>query len=299
MHADDETINHLARWAEGRADVRALIITSTRAIPGGQLDAYSDYDVIVVVDDVRSLADDTDWLTEFGTVLVAYWDPLREYPATGAVQLGSIVNYVNGLKIDFGLWSRQTYGDVTAGPEPHPEFDAGCQVVVDKDGLTAELPEPTFAAYIPRRPDEAAYLRVITDFLIGVPYVAKGLLRDELLPTKWVLDFDMRFNYLVPMLEWRVQCDHQWSLKTGNLGKGLTSHLAPDVRSELERTFTGADPEANWDALFVMITLFGRIAREVADLLGFTYPDDLVTRVAAHATRMRRGDFAAGPLPSD
>jgi aminoglycoside 6-adenylyltransferase len=298
VHADDETINHLARWAEGRADVRALIITSTRAIPGGHLDAYSDYDAIVVVDDVRSLADDTDWLTEFGAVLIAYWDPLREDPATGAVRLGSVVNYVNGLKIDFSLWSRQRYVDVTAGPEPHPEFDAGYRVVVDKDGLTAELPEPTFTAYVPRRPDEATYLRLITDFLIGVPYVAKGLLRDELLPTKWVLDFDMRFNYLVPMLEWRVQCDHQWSLKAGNLGKGLTSHLPAAVRSELERTFTGADPEANWEALFVMITLFGRIAREVADLLGFTYPDDLVTSVADHANRMRRGDFAAGPLPS-
>ena len=132
-----------------------------------------------------------------------------------------------------------------------------------------------------------------------MPHVAKGLLRDQLLPTKWVLDFDMRFNYLVPMLEWRVECDHEWSLKTGNLGKGLKAHLPADVWSGLESTFTGADPEANWKALFEMIALFGRVAHEVGGLLGYTYPEDLIARVTDHARRMREGVFAGGPLNTD
>jgi Streptomycin adenylyltransferase len=121
--------------------------------------------------------------------------------------------------------------------------------------------------------------QLITDFLIGVPYVAKSLLRDELLPTKWVLDFDMRFNYLLPLLQWRVECDHDWSLKAGNLGKGLRAHLPTDTWSELEQTFSDATPTANWDALFDMIMLFGRVAREIAELLDYAYPERLVTRV--------------------
>jgi aminoglycoside 6-adenylyltransferase len=292
-------MDRLARWAEGRESVRSLIITSTRAVPGAQVDAYSDFDVIAVVNDVRSMLDDTTWQAHFGEVLISYWDPLNLDPSTGAEWVGNVTNYTNGLKIDFSLWSAQHYTDMTTGPDPHAEFDAGHRVLVDKDGLTTDLPAPTYTSYIPRRPDEATYLRLITDFLIGVPYVAKGLLRDQLLPTKWVLDFDMRFNYLVPMLEWRVECDHDWSLKTGNLGKGLKAHLSADVWSALETTFTGADPEANWKALFDLIELFGRVACEVGGLLGYTYPSDLIAGVTNHAHRMREGVFAGGPLKAD
>jgi aminoglycoside 6-adenylyltransferase len=268
-------------------------------MPGAQVDAYSDYDVVVVVDDVRAMRDDTGWQDHFGEVLISYWDPVERNPSTGAEWVGNITNYASGLKIDFSLWSPQHYADVTAGPDPCAEFDAGYRVVVDKDGLTTQLPAPTFGSYIPARPDEATYLRLITDFLIGVPYVAKSLLRGQLLPAKWVLDCDMRFNYLVPLLEWRVECDHDWSLKTGNLGKGLETHLPADTRRGLERTFTGADPVANWEALFEMIALFDRVAREVADLLGYAHPRDLIRRVTDHAQRMREGVFAGGPLDAE
>jgi aminoglycoside 6-adenylyltransferase len=140
---------------------------------------------------------------------------------------------------------------------------------------------------------------LIIDFLIGVPYVAKSLLRAELLPAKWVLDYDMRFTYLVPMLEWRIEVDHDWSLKPGNLGKGLEKHLPADTWAELVGTFTGPDPQANWNALFAMIDLFARTAAEVADALGYRYPADLVTSVTTHARRMQQGHYATGPRLAD
>jgi aminoglycoside 6-adenylyltransferase len=299
VHTVDTTIGRLARWAEGTDNVRTLIVTSTRAIPGAHVDAYSDYDVVVVVDDVRAMLDDRGWQDDFGEVLISYWDPLEADPSTGAEWVGNITNYASGLKIDFSLWSRQHYADVTAGPDPYPEFDAGYRVLVDKDGLTTDLPAPTFRSYIPARPNEASYLRLITDFLIGVPYVAKCLLRGQLLPAKWVLDCDMRFNYLLPLLEWRVECDHDWSLEIGNVGKGLETHLPADTRRGLERTFAGADPVANWEALFEMIALFNRVAREVADHLGYAHPGNFIHRVTDHAQRMREGVFAGGPLDAE
>ena len=47
--------------------------------------------------------------------------------------------------------------------------------------------------------------------------------------------------------------------------------------------------KANWEALFEMIALFDRVAREVADLLGYTHPENLVHRLTDHAQRMREG----------
>ena len=59
-----------------------------------------------------------------------------------------------------------------------------------------------------------------------------------------------------------------------------------------------APVEANWEALFAMVDFFGRIAGEVAELLGYRYPETLVSRVTDHARRMRQGLFSGGPLPA-
>jgi aminoglycoside 6-adenylyltransferase len=110
----------------------------------------------------------------------------------------------------------------------------------------------------------ARRLRLITDFLIGVPYVAKSLLRGQPVPAEWVLNFDMRFDYLVPLLEWHVECDHDWSLKTGSLGKGLEAHLPGDTWRETGTHLHGCRPQGElWEALFEMIALFDRLAREL------------------------------------
>ena len=62
MTTADPVLSALAEWAESREGVRALILTSTRAVPDAELDAYSDYDVVVVVADVQAMLEDTSWL---------------------------------------------------------------------------------------------------------------------------------------------------------------------------------------------------------------------------------------------
>jgi aminoglycoside 6-adenylyltransferase len=116
------------------------------------------------------------------------------------------------------------------------------------------------STYIPTRPDAQLFQTMITDFFSDVPYVAKCLWRDELLAAKWCLDQDMKHVYLRPLLEWRVQLDHNWSLPVGNLGKGLKKQLAPELWAKLEHCYAGARIEDNWAALFATIELFRQLA---------------------------------------
>jgi aminoglycoside 6-adenylyltransferase len=294
----DATVERLRRWAGARDDIRAMLITSTRAIPNAKVDAYSDYDVILIVREVSPYLADTDWLSAFGTVLVAYFDPPARDPDTGVETCGNVTQYENGLKIDFSLWPVAHLTRIVSLPQLPDELAAGYQVLLDKDGLTAALGAPTYRSYIPPRPDEQTYLRLVNDFYVGPPYVAKCLLRGDLLPARWCFDYDMRYVYLLPMLQWRMECDHGWDQKAANLGKGLQDYLPADVWAELESTFAGADTDQNWHALFSMMAVFGRVAREVAASLGFTYPAELELRVTRHVRRMRAGDFAEGPLPA-
>jgi aminoglycoside 6-adenylyltransferase len=281
----DDILRRLIAWAESRPAIRAMLLTSTRAVPTAPVDALSDYDVILVTVDIQPFHAKRDWLRDFGEVLVAYWDPI--HPDHGLEVFGNVVQYADGLKIDFTLWPVTLMQQIVAKSQLPEELDAGYRVLLDKDSLTEQLPAPTYRAYLPTPPDEATFQRVVEEFFSDVPYVAKCLWRDELLPAKWCLDYDMKHLYLLPLLEWRLQSDHNWSLKIGALGKGLKKHLSPARWSQLERTYAGADIEENWTALFATIRLYGQVASEVADRLGYTYPHALEQRVTAYAEQIR------------
>jgi aminoglycoside 6-adenylyltransferase len=290
----DDVIRRLVRWADRQAAVRAMLLTSTRAIPHAAVDALSDYDVVLAVRDIRPFVADRGWLEDFGEVLVAYWDPIRPDPDHGLERLGNVTQYADGLKIDFNLWPVALLERIAGAPALPVELDAGYRVLADKDGLTVGLRPPTHAAYIPTPPDDATYQAVVNDFFVDAPYVAKCLVRDELLPAKWCLDYDMKHVYLRPMLEWRMECDHGWAVPVRILGKGLKGRLPPDLWTELEGTYAGAGIADNWEALFRTMALFRRVARDVAAHLNYAYPDELDRRVSAYVRRMRdRGHEAA------
>ncbi len=274
-------------WANARPTIRAMLLTSTRAIPGATVDALSDYDVILVVQDIRPFTTDRTWLNDFGEVLVAYWDPIYPDPDTGLEVCGNVTEYGGGLKIDFTLWPVALLQQIAAAPELPAELDAGYRVLLDKDGLTANLRPPTGRSYIPKPPSAERYHQLINDFLSDAPYVAKCLWRDELLPAKWCLDYDMKHVHLRPFLEWYVALTHDWSIPVGSLGKGLKKHLPADIWAALERCYAGAGMEENWQALTHTLVLFRQVATEVGRQLGYSYPEELHHRVVDYVAWIR------------
>ncbi|HWQ11783.1 MAG TPA: aminoglycoside 6-adenylyltransferase [Roseiflexaceae bacterium] len=286
-YSQQDVFRRLVRWAEQRDAVRAMLLTSTRAIPHAQVDALSDYDVILAVTDIRPFAEDRTWLQDFGQVLVVYWDPIHPDPDYGIEQVGNVTQYEDGLKIDFTVWPLEILRRVVESPALPAELDAGYLVLLDKDGLTDALRPPTYRAYIPAPPTDEAFQTFIQEFFSDAPYVAKCLWREELLPAKWCLDYDMKHVYLRPLLEWRVECDHGWSAPVGALGKGLKKRLPRDIWAELEACYAGASIADNWEALFRTMALFRRVACEVAAHLGYAYPHELDRRVTAYVRRIR------------
>lgn len=283
-----DQIPRLVEWAAARNSIRAVLLTSTRAVPGAPVDILSDYDVILIVQDIHPFVEDRAWLNDFGDVLVVYWDPIYPDPLFGTEQSGNVTQYADGLKIDFTLWPVALFEQVVAAPELPAELDAGYRVLLDKDNLTATMRSPTFTAYVPEPPSLAAYQTLINDFLTDAPYVAKCLWRDELLPAKWCLDYDMKHIYLRPLLEWRMELDHGWSVPAGSLGKGLKKRLPPDIWAQLEQCYAGARLADNWDALDRTMALFRRLAVEVGQHLGYAYPEDLHQRVNAYVKQIKQ-----------
>jgi aminoglycoside 6-adenylyltransferase len=166
-------------------------------------------------------------------------------------------------------------------------LDWGYRVLLDKDGLAAALPAPTRTAYIPSRPTEREYQALVEEFWWETTYAAKHLWRDELILLKYNLEVVMKYELLLPMLEWRLELDHDWKWKPGMCGRGLKRALLPDLWSALERTYVGPGIEDNWEAVLTITTLFRRVAQEVAQALGYAYPQELDRGVCAYLEETR------------
>lgn len=279
---EEAVLSRLVEWGRGLDTVRAMILTSTRTNPHKKLDPFSDYDVIVVVnDDVRAWAEPDTWLEDFGPVMVVYRDPI--YSEAHGERFGRVTMYQDGTKIDYTIMALGIWQAIVAEPKLPDDLDIGYRVLLDKDHLTDSLQPPTYRAYIPKRPTAHEYRLVIDEFFSDSTYVAKNLWRGELFFWKHCFDYIMKGKKLLEMLEWRMEMDHDWSVPTGVLGKGLRKNLPdPDIWQALEATYVGADPAENWAALFGTIDLFRQVAIEVGAHLGYAYPHEMDAQVCAY-----------------
>jgi aminoglycoside 6-adenylyltransferase len=281
-------IDKLIAWAKEQELVRAMVLTSSRAIPNSPYtDAFSDYDVILALRDVQPFHDNRDWLSAFGSILAMYRDPL--YETDGLKWSANVVQFEDGLKIDFTLWPVEKLHTVVQQETLPAEFDAGYHVLLDKDGLTEGIKPPSYQAYIPQPPTATRYHEEIENFFLCSTYVAKYLLRDDVMAAKFLLDGEMKHENLRPILEWLIEIDNDWKVKPGNYGRRIKKWLRSDFWDDLESTYTGAGIEENWQALFRLIDLMHKAGIEVGEKLGFTYPESIERRMRKYLETMKNG----------
>lgn len=281
---ETEVLGKLTAWAEAQPAVRAMILTSSRARPGGPVDGLSDYDIIFAVTDAERFGREEAWQSDYGEPMARWGDESALYGLT--TYFRSVI-YTDGVKIDYTFWPDALMERVAEQAALPEGLDEGYRVLLDKDRRTARWKAPTRRAYIPARPTAAEYQEAVGEFWWTITYVAKSLWRDELVFARWVLDEDIKNGELRRLLEWRLEIDHDWSVRPGVYGRGLKRLLPPDIWDELTQTYVGPEIEANWDALFRTTALFRRVAREVADALGFTYPQRMDDQVSAHLAAIR------------
>jgi aminoglycoside 6-adenylyltransferase len=230
------------------------------------------------------------WLEAFGQPMVRFRDQGRLHDIATETRL---VLYADGTKIDYTVWPVELLQRVQEEPQLPDCLDVGYRVLLDKDHLAQGLKPPTYTAHIPRKPTDQEFQALVEEFWWESTYVAKNLWRDELIFAKYNLEYVMKLELLVQLLEWRIELNHDWSLKPGVCGRGLKKHLDAGTWSELAGTYVGADIDENWAALFKTTGLFRRIAVEAGSALGYAYPQELDQQVTSYLHHIKSLDSSA------
>ena len=280
MRTERDVLSQLRAWAEADDRVRAAVLTSSRADPERRTDFLSDYDIELYVSDMAAFREGDAWLESFGSVVIRW--PLRPRSTFDAHWLTRLVLFDDGIRIDF-----QITGQLNVAPDA---YDSGYRVLVDKDGLTRGLQEPTFTEHRVERPSAEAYETLVHEFWWDATYVPKHLWRDELPFAAQMLAHPLRDEHLRSMIEWSIGMQHDWSVDTGLGGRWLKRYLDDRTWSEYTSTFAVGEVEAHWEAFFNMIRLFRRLAVSVGQRLGYPYPHRVDRDLSDSFARIRGTD---------
>ncbi|WP_455222120.1 aminoglycoside 6-adenylyltransferase [Kaarinaea lacus] len=278
MRTESEVLAQFDKWAQVDENIRTAILAGSRANPKARLDFLSDYDIALYVTNLKPFHESDDWLRTFGSILVRW--PLVPRSTFNSNWLTRLVFFEDGVRVDFQITDAKHI-------EPNT-YDNGYRVLVDKDGLTETLNEPTFTKFNIKKPSKTQYATLINDFWWDATYVPKYLVRDELPFAKYMLDNELRYSYLHQVLEWYIGCEQDWAVNTGCHGKWFKRYLEKETWSEYQSTYAGSGIEENWSAFFRLIELFRKLGKGVAERLGYAYPDDLDQKVTEHISRIRR-----------
>ena len=251
-------------WAENRRDIRAVIAVGSRAREERPADEWSDWDLIVVTDDPERYLLSTGWLEEIGPV----WFTFVETTASG-IPMERRVLFEGGMDVDFVPVATDTFARAIQEAPLVDILRGGMHVLLDKDGIGPQLVRAPVAS--PRRPTQAQFSELVSDFWFHAVWTAKKLRRGELWVAKSCCDGYMK-QALLRMIEWHARATNGWNGETWYGGRFLEQWADPHAIEGLRQSYAHYDERDTWRALQGTMDLFRWLAIETAERLSYPYP---------------------------
>ena len=277
---DDPWLSSLLAFAESHDEIRAAVMNGSRANPNAPRDRWQDYDINIAEQTPDYFHEHPEVLLTFGEHIImqhthgfetptgwqdATEEEYQQYRAAGTLpgihHYHFMIIYGDGVRVDFSFVpadrAAETYTDSMTIP------------LVDKDGLIPLLPPASDAGYLVQKPTPARFAEVRNELFWLTTYVAKGLLRGEIVYAQSLMG--LLREQLVELLSWSIGERTGWNVNPGFRGKWLQQFLTPDEWQQLLATYASADIGAQWCALFAATKLARRVGVPLAGALGEEY----------------------------
>ncbi len=255
-------------WAGSDPAVRAVLIVGSQARTIVPADAYSDLDLVIFHEIPDRLIDSTDWVHQFGTVLLTTVEKTAVLDSRERRVL-----YADGRDVDFSIFPTAALMLVRGSPEALSVLSRGVEVLVDKDQQLTSLTEPRSgpAGASDHGLGEEEFQSAVADFWYHVLWAAKKLRRGELWTAKQAIDGYLK-SLLVQMVGWQAILRRGRSVDVWHAGRLLERWAEPETLARLPATFAGYGDRDLLRALGETGRLYSDLAREVAEAKGWSYP---------------------------
>lgn len=271
-------------WTEQQEPIRALLLVGSQARRDHPADEWGDLDLMLFCRDHERYMADTSWLDTIGAV----WVCMPHFTGGGDPEL--LVVFEGGHKVDFVFIPEAALAEMGSSGVLHGVYHRGYAVLLDKDGMAAQLPACPFSPPLQEVPSQAEFTAAVEHFWYGALYVAKQIRRRQLWSVKY-RDWTMK-ETLLTMLEWHARSTRQ--VDTWHDGKFIGEWTDAQSWDALHQAFGRFDAADSWRALLATLSLFRRLASETAQQWQYMYPALLDERISTIIAHIHQGDHLTG-----
>jgi len=281
MRTDKEMLDLILNIAEADQGIRAVLMNGSRVNPHVKKDPFQDFDIVYFVRDVGPYKRNRSFVGQFGDLMIMQMpEDMADPPAEDDGHYAYLMQSLDGNRIDLSIFPLKQIAARTA--------DSLSAVLLDKDGIIPKLPPPSDRDYLAQMPTAKLFDDCCNEFWWVSTYVGKGLWRDELTYTKYMLDSVVR-EQLMKMLNWYFGIQTDFQKSPGKMGKYIKQSIDPQIWTQLEKTYADSHSEHIWESIFAMGDLFRQLGEFVANHFGFHYPsrdDKNVTTYLRHIRQL-------------
>jgi aminoglycoside 6-adenylyltransferase len=265
MRNETEIKNLILDFAQHDTRVRAVLLNGSRANPNIKPDLLQDFDIVFLVDDLESFTIDNSWTNIFGEQIISQLPDEMTFGDENCnkekISFTYLMLFKDSNRIDLTLFAKQKL-------QPDFKPDSLTILWLDKDNLFTSLPKSSDKDYHIQKPSEKDFADTCNEFWWVSTYVAKGLLRNEIIYAKESLETVVR-PMLMKVLKWKVGIENNFGVSFGKSGKFLKSYLSDNLYKKLLLTYSNFETEENWKALYLMTEIFQETSDSIAEEFGF------------------------------
>ncbi|WP_078394403.1 aminoglycoside 6-adenylyltransferase [Shouchella patagoniensis] len=288
MRSEQEMMDLILTYAKKDDRIRAVYMNGSRTNPRIQSDIFQDYDIVYVVKETATFIRDATWIRVFGELFMLQepdkLDQGRSLEVNFERTYAYLMLFNDGNRLDLRLQTIEAtlseYGE-----------DKLTIPLLDKDQLLPTIGPPSDADYHVKEPSVGEFTSCVNNFWWCLQNVAKGIWRDELPYAKLMFEYTTRHT-LDEMVSWWIGINTDFELSIGKLGKYIKRYLPEAYWVMYKETYSDASYDTMWKSIFKACELFRILAIDVAEKLGFNFPQDDDKNMTKYLNRVRH-------LPTD
>ena len=122
--------------------IRAVIMNGSRVNPNVKKDCFQDYDIIYVVEDIRSFTSNHNWIRRFGEIMIVQMpEEMSLVPPDGDGKFPYLMQFMDGNRIDLTLIPVELINNFVGQ-------DSLSKLLLDKDNCMKEFPPASDKDYL-------------------------------------------------------------------------------------------------------------------------------------------------------